>query len=164
MLMMGGLIMIIGAAIPGSSYIIAQLITGRIVTNIGNSMDSSTAPVYQSECSPARIRGALFTLRGTVTILGWIRYPSILDGPIWKASSAHDLLCRTLILLHHGSNPAISGNYWTSIWCHCFYFLVPAILRYRVAAGRLPPFLRFPTLRIATVKLNKVIGALVLPK
>ena len=33
-------------------------------------MNSSTAPVYQGECSPARIRGALLTLQGTVTILG----------------------------------------------------------------------------------------------
>jgi hypothetical protein len=33
-------------------------------------MNSSTAPVYQSECSPAGIRGTLLTLQGTVTILG----------------------------------------------------------------------------------------------
>lgn len=70
MLMAGGFIMIIGAAILSSSYTIAQLLVGRIVTGIGNGMNSSTAPVYQSECSPARIRGALLTLQGTVTILG----------------------------------------------------------------------------------------------
>lgn len=33
-------------------------------------MNSSTAPVYQSECSPAKIRGILLTLQGTTTILG----------------------------------------------------------------------------------------------
>ncbi|KAH6646989.1 general substrate transporter [Truncatella angustata] len=70
MLMLGGFIMIIGSAILGSSFSIAQLIVGRIVTGVGNGMNSSTAPVYQSECSPARIRGALLTLQGTVTILG----------------------------------------------------------------------------------------------
>ncbi|KAF3019706.1 hypothetical protein E8E14_007612 [Neopestalotiopsis sp. 37M] len=70
MLMLGGFIMIIGSAILGSSYTIAQLIAGRIITGVGNGMNSSTAPVYQSECSPARIRGALLTLQGTVTILG----------------------------------------------------------------------------------------------
>ncbi|KUI61540.1 Sugar transporter STL1 [Cytospora mali] len=70
MLMTGGVIMIIGAALLGSSSTIAQLLVGRIVTGFGNGMNSSTAPVYQSECSPASIRGALLTLQGTVTILG----------------------------------------------------------------------------------------------
>lgn len=70
MLMLGGGIMIVGAAILGASYTIAQLIVGRIVTGIGNGFNSSTAPVYLSECAPARIRGALLTLQGTVTILG----------------------------------------------------------------------------------------------
>lgn len=70
MLMTGGFIMIIGAALLGSSYTVAQLLVGRIVTGFGNGMNSSTAPVYQSECSPASIRGALLTLQGTVTILG----------------------------------------------------------------------------------------------
>ncbi|KAI1075786.1 general substrate transporter [Whalleya microplaca] len=70
MLITGGIIMIIGTAILSSSYTVAQIIVGRIVTGVGNGMNSSTAPVYQSECSPARIRGALLTLQGTVTILG----------------------------------------------------------------------------------------------
>jgi len=70
MLMAGGTIMIIGAAILASSTTVAQLIVGRIVTGLGNGMNSSTAPVYLSECSPASIRGALLTLQGTVTILG----------------------------------------------------------------------------------------------
>jgi len=52
MLMTGGAIMIVGSAILGSSYTIAQLIVGRIVTEVRNGMNSSTAPVYLSECSP----------------------------------------------------------------------------------------------------------------
>ena len=70
MLITGGAIMIVGAAILASSTTVAQLIVGRIVTGIGNGMNSSTAPVYLSECSPASIRGALLTLQGTLTILG----------------------------------------------------------------------------------------------
>ncbi|GFF60574.1 hypothetical protein IFM62136_04682 [Aspergillus lentulus] len=70
MLMAGGAIMVIGTVVLGSSYMIAQLIAGRIITGFGNGMTSSTAPVYQSECSPAWIGGALLTLQGTVTILG----------------------------------------------------------------------------------------------
>ncbi|CRG88457.1 Sugar transporter STL1 [Talaromyces islandicus] len=63
-------IMILGTIILASSYTVAQLIAGRIITGIGNGMNSSTAPVYQSECAPALNRGALLTLQGTVTILG----------------------------------------------------------------------------------------------
>lgn len=62
--------MIIGAAILGSSYTVAQLIVGRIVTGVGNGMNSSTAPVYLAESSPPSFRGALLTAQGTFTILG----------------------------------------------------------------------------------------------
>ncbi|PYH95705.1 general substrate transporter [Aspergillus ellipticus CBS 707.79] len=79
MLITGGTIMIIGSALLASSFSLAQLLVGRIVTGIGNGMNSSTAPVFQSECSPAEYRGALLTLQGTVTILGvviayWMDY------------------------------------------------------------------------------------------
>lgn len=70
MLISGGFIMVIGSALLGSSYTVAQLITGRIVTGIGNGMNSSTAPVYLAECSPSSYRGALLTAQGTFTILG----------------------------------------------------------------------------------------------
>lgn len=70
MLIAGGTIMIIGTAILASSFTVGQLIAGRIITGVGNGMNSSTAPVYQSELSPATYRGALLTLQGTVTILG----------------------------------------------------------------------------------------------
>lgn len=85
MLILGGGIMVIGVAVLTSSYTVAQLIAGRIITGVGNGMNSSTAPVYQSECSPASIRGALLTLQGTVTILGvviayWYVYPCTSPG------------------------------------------------------------------------------------
>ncbi|KAJ5017207.1 Sugar transporter STL1 [Colletotrichum sp. SAR 10_99] len=62
--------MIIGSILLGASENLATLLAGRIITGIGNGMNSSTAPVYISECAPASIRGALLTLQGTVTILG----------------------------------------------------------------------------------------------
>ncbi|KAI9929516.1 hypothetical protein ASPWEDRAFT_110586 [Aspergillus wentii DTO 134E9] len=79
MLMAGGAIMVVGTIILATSSTVAQLIVGRIVTGVGNGMNSSSAPVYQSECSPANIRGTLLTLQGTMTILGlciatWLDY------------------------------------------------------------------------------------------
>ncbi|KAI8249154.1 Sugar transporter STL1 [Colletotrichum sp. SAR 10_77] len=70
MLMSGATIMIIGSILLGASENLATLLAGRIITGIGNGMNSSTAPVFLSECAPASIRGALLTLQGTVTILG----------------------------------------------------------------------------------------------
>ncbi|CAI7602313.1 unnamed protein product [Penicillium bialowiezense] len=79
MLMGGGTIMILGTILLASSTTVAQLIVGRIVTGVGNGMNSSTAPVYQSESAPSKIRGTLLTLQGTMTILGlciayWLDY------------------------------------------------------------------------------------------
>lgn len=106
MLILGGTIMIIGTAILASSYSIAQLLVGRIVTGIGNGMNSSTAPVFQSECSPATFRVALLTSQGTVTILGmvvayWLGYgTSFTESPLqWRfplAFQAFFALCLVL--------------------------------------------------------------------
>ncbi|KAL9052710.1 MAG: hypothetical protein Q9162_005211 [Coniocarpon cinnabarinum] len=79
MIMLGGTTMIIGTIILASSYSIAQLIVGRIVTGFGNGINSSTIPVYQSEASPASMRGVFLTFNGTITIFGlvitcWLDY------------------------------------------------------------------------------------------
>ncbi|KAL9083887.1 MAG: hypothetical protein Q9159_005503 [Coniocarpon cinnabarinum] len=79
MIMLGGTTMIIGTIILASSYSIAQLIVGLIVTGFGNGMNSSTIPVYQSEASPASMRGVFLTFNGTITIFGlviayWLDY------------------------------------------------------------------------------------------
>ncbi|KAF7563569.1 hypothetical protein G7046_g582 [Stylonectria norvegica] len=110
MLMSGGTIMIIGTIILATSDTIAQLIVGRIVTGIGNGMNSSTAPIYQSECSPAKIRGALLTTQGTVTILGvviayWMDYAtSFTDSSLqWRLPlSFQGLFAICLVLQVYG--------------------------------------------------------------
>ena len=83
--------MIVGTAILASSYSIAQLLVGRIVTGIGNGINSSTAPVFQAECSSASFRGAFLTSQGTVTILRvliayWLGYgTSFSNSPLqWR--------------------------------------------------------------------------------
>ncbi|KAF2106522.1 hypothetical protein BDV96DRAFT_533562 [Lophiotrema nucula] len=50
-------IMLIGATIQTSSFGLAQLTVGRIVTGVGNGMITSTIPVWQSEMAPPKIRG-----------------------------------------------------------------------------------------------------------
>jgi sugar porter (SP) family MFS transporter len=106
MLINGGSIMIVGTAILASSTTVAQLIVGRIVTGIGNGMNSSTAPVYLTECAPASYRGALLTLQGTVTILGvviayWLDYgTSFSDSTLqWRLPLAFQGVFAVLLVL-----------------------------------------------------------------
>ncbi|OQD82797.1 hypothetical protein PENANT_c019G03980 [Penicillium antarcticum] len=65
MIMAGGSIMIIGTVILGSSYTTAQFLVGRVVTGLGNGINSSTAPAYQSELARPEMRGMLLSAQGT---------------------------------------------------------------------------------------------------
>lgn len=60
----GTVIMVIGATIQCSSFGLAQLIVGRIITGVGNGMHTATIPVWQSECSPPHKRGMLVMIEG----------------------------------------------------------------------------------------------------
>lgn len=91
MIFAGGGIMILGTIILASSTTLAQLLVGRVVTGLGNGMNSSNVPAYQSELCGAKNRGRLLSLQGTVTIIGlciayWMDYGlSFVDGPIqWR--------------------------------------------------------------------------------
>jgi MFS family permease len=70
MIIAGGSIMVIGTILLGSSFSLAQLLVGRIVTGFGNGINSSTVPAYQSEFARPEIRGMLLCAQGTVTIVG----------------------------------------------------------------------------------------------
>ena len=77
--LIGTLIMLIGAAIQTSSFTLAQLIVGRIVTGAGNGMNTSSIPVWQSEIAPPKIRGFLVLFEGALITGGvmlsyWINY------------------------------------------------------------------------------------------
>ncbi|KAI9753060.1 MAG: hypothetical protein M4579_005359 [Chaenotheca gracillima] len=75
----GAIVMLIGTAIQCSSYSLAQLIVGRIVTGAGNGMNTSSIPVWQSEMAPPKIRGFLVLFEGALITGGimisyWINY------------------------------------------------------------------------------------------
>lgn len=53
------LIFYLPSSVQTSSFGLAQIIVGRIVTGVGNGMNTSTIPVYQSEIAPPKIRGFL---------------------------------------------------------------------------------------------------------
>ena len=79
MIIAGGSIMILGTIVLGSAYGVPQFLVGRIVTGIGNGINSSTVPAYQAEFARPEIRGKLLCAQGTLTITGlciayWLDY------------------------------------------------------------------------------------------
>lgn len=76
---LGSLIMTVGAVIMTASYGIAQFTVGRIITGIGNGMNTSTIPMWQSELSKAHNRGLLVLIEGAlisggIMISYWVDY------------------------------------------------------------------------------------------
>jgi len=62
----GCFIMIIGAIIQTAAYSTDQLLVGRIIAGIGNGMNTSTVPVWQSECARPEKRGKLVMVQGAL--------------------------------------------------------------------------------------------------
>ncbi|TVY82881.1 Sugar transporter STL1 [Lachnellula suecica] len=78
-IMLGAFIDVIGAAVQSSSYSLAQLIVGRLVTGLGFGLVTATAPNWQSECSRASHRGSAVLLEGFFISMGlaiadWINF------------------------------------------------------------------------------------------
>jgi len=69
-IVLGGCIMIIGAILQTTSYSYAQLVVARILTGIGNGLNTSTVPSYHAELSPAAKRGALILIEGSLITFG----------------------------------------------------------------------------------------------
>ncbi|KAJ9093842.1 hypothetical protein QFC21_006213 [Naganishia friedmannii] len=79
MIMMGCSILIIGAALQTSASGIPHMIVGRIVTGIGNGMNTSTVPVWHSETTTAKSRGKALSIELAINIFGvmtayWVDY------------------------------------------------------------------------------------------
>ena len=63
-ILVADLLFFAGAAVMASATGPAQLVVGRVFVGLGVGMASMTAPLYISEASPARIRGALVSTNG----------------------------------------------------------------------------------------------------
>ncbi|KAB8295094.1 hypothetical protein EYC80_007032 [Monilinia laxa] len=97
-ILVGTTIMTIGAILQMASFDVPMMIAGRIVAGIGNGMNTSTAPVWQSETSKASLRGKLVVVEMLLNVAGfslsnWVTYAfSFLHGPItWRFPLAFQL-------------------------------------------------------------------------
>lgn len=74
MLIIGSLLIILGTVISvasfGPHWGLGQFIIGRVITGLGNGMDTATIPVWQSEISRAENRGKLVNLEGSMIAIG----------------------------------------------------------------------------------------------
>ncbi|CAK9439961.1 uncharacterized protein LODBEIA_P40610 [Lodderomyces beijingensis] len=73
-IVMGSLIIIIGTVISTAAikpyWQTGQFVIGRVVTGIGNGMNTATIPVWQSELSRPENRGKLVNMEGAVVAIG----------------------------------------------------------------------------------------------
>ncbi|KAK2785121.1 hypothetical protein FQN52_008607 [Onygenales sp. PD_12] len=63
---LGSAIMVVGAALQCSAFSLAHFVVGRIITGIGNGLNTSTVPTWQSECSKSHRRGQLVMIEGAL--------------------------------------------------------------------------------------------------
>lgn len=108
-IMLGATIMIIGVIIQVTAikgYIpLAQFCVGRVVTGVGNGMNTSTIPTYQAECSRSKNRGLLICIEGSTVAIGtlisyWIDFGASYGSPdlTWRFPIAFQIVFGFLIL------------------------------------------------------------------
>jgi sugar porter (SP) family MFS transporter len=106
MIFLGSAIMVVGATLQASAFSLGHLIAGRIITGLGNGMNTSTVPSWQSECSKSHRRGQLVAVEGALITGGvmlsyWIDFgfsylePSSIS---WRFPIALQILFALIIL------------------------------------------------------------------
>ena len=74
LIIVGSFIIIIGTVISCTAFRphwpLGQFVVGRVITGIGNGMNTATIPVWQSEMSKAENRGKLVNMEGAVVAIG----------------------------------------------------------------------------------------------
>lgn len=70
MIRLGCTILVIGAILQTASVHIGMMIAARIITGVGNGMNTATIPVYQAELSPPKSRGSHVAFEASLLALG----------------------------------------------------------------------------------------------
>ncbi|KAJ5244760.1 hypothetical protein N7489_004856 [Penicillium chrysogenum] len=109
MVIIGAIVMIIGVIIQVTAMPheipLLQFIFGRVITGIGNGMNTSTIPTYQAECSKTSNRGLLICIEGGVIAIGtmiayWIDYGAHWGPPdlVWRFPIAFQIVFGIFII------------------------------------------------------------------
>ena len=91
--------MTIGCILQVSAFSPAQMIVARIISGIGNGLNTATAPVWQAETSKASMRGKLVVIEmicniGGYSLSNWVTYGlSFAGGAVaWRLPIALQML------------------------------------------------------------------------
>lgn len=110
MIISGASVMIVGVIIQVTAWWgqlqLVQFIFGRVITGIGNGMNTSTIPTYQAECSKTSNRGLLICIEGGVIAIGtmiayWIDFGAHF-GPqdlVWRFPIAFQIVFGVIIIV-----------------------------------------------------------------
>ncbi|THU90604.1 general substrate transporter [Dendrothele bispora CBS 962.96] len=101
----GIIVMSIGAVLQTTAFGVAHMIVARLITGLGNGINTATAPVWQSETSKASMRGKLIVFSMIMNIAGfslsnWMTYGfSFLSGSIsWRFPIAFQLVFSVILI------------------------------------------------------------------
>lgn len=106
----GSIIIIVGTIVSVSafhhSWGLGQFVVGRVVTGIGNGLNTATIPVWQSEMSRAENRGRLVNLEGSVVAVGtfiayWLDFGlSYVDSSVqWRFPVAFQIVFAAILFV-----------------------------------------------------------------
>lgn len=109
-IMAGGTILILGVIVQVTSQYhsmpLVQFIVGRVITGVGNGMNTATIPTYQAECSKTTNRGLLICIEGGVIAFGtmvayWINYGCSKSGSdfVWRFPIAFQVLFALILVI-----------------------------------------------------------------
>ncbi|PYI20516.1 general substrate transporter [Aspergillus japonicus CBS 114.51] len=109
-IMFGATIMIVGVIIQVTSFAghipLLQFFIGRVITGIGNGMNTSTIPTYQAECSKTSNRGLLICIEGGIIAIGtaiayWIDYGAHFGNKdlVWRFPIAFQIFFGLIIIV-----------------------------------------------------------------
>ncbi|KAJ5826751.1 Major facilitator superfamily domain general substrate transporter [Penicillium robsamsonii] len=101
----GCVIMTTGALLQCTAYSLPHFIIGRIVTGVGNGMNTSTVPTWQSESAKAHDRGKMVMIEGMlitggITLSYWINYGMSFIGEkevAWRFPLAFQIVFAVII-------------------------------------------------------------------
>lgn len=109
LVIVGAIIIIVGTVIStaafGPHWGTGQFVVGRVITGIGNGLNTATIPVWQSEMSRAENRGRLVNLEGSVVAVGtfiayWLDFGlSYVDSSVqWRFPVAFQIVFAAMLL------------------------------------------------------------------
>ncbi|KAJ6115386.1 Sugar transporter STL1 [Penicillium sp. IBT 16267x] len=110
MVIAGATIMIIGVIIQVTAFVdhipLLQFMFGRVITGVGNGMNTSTIPTYQAECSRTSNRGLLICIEGGIIAIGtaiayWIDFGASYGPPglTWRFPIAFQIVFGMVIVV-----------------------------------------------------------------